>query len=206
LTETCLLLGTTNPGKVREIRQGLDGLPLKVLGLKEVLPGLSYQERGRTFIENARGKSLFYSRRWAGLTLAEDSGLEIQALGGAPGVRSARFSEPKPTDEKNNRKVLRLLRDIEQGKRQARFVCTLVLAREGKIIKEIRGEVRGRIGVEPRGHDGFGYDPLFYYPRLKKTFAELEPAAKNEVSHRGRALRKLRRFLESFLRKIPEKD
>jgi len=206
LTETSLLLATTNPGKVREIRQGLEGLPLKVLGLKDVLPGLSFPERGRTFIENARGKSLFYSQKWSGLTLAEDSGLEVTALAGAPGVRSARFSGPKPTDEKNNRKVLRLLRHVEEENRQARFVCTFVLARQGKIIKEIRGEVRGRIGVEPHGHNGFGYDPLFYYPRLKKAFAELDPAAKNLVSHRGRALRKLRQFLVSHWQQLSEAD
>jgi XTP/dITP diphosphohydrolase len=195
LSRTPLLLATTNAGKIREIRKALQGLPLSVLGLGDALPGLAYRERGSTFAANARGKSLFYSRRWPGLTLAEDSGLEVDALGGAPGVRSARFSSPAPSDKKNIRKVLRLLRAVPPAGRGARFVCVMVLARGGRVVKEIRGEVRGRIGLEGRGRNGFGYDPIFYYPPLRGTFAELDPAAKNRVSHRGRALRKLIRFL-----------
>jgi XTP/dITP diphosphohydrolase len=199
LSESALLLATTNPGKVREIREALKGLPLKVLGLEDVLPGLTAREHGRSFLENARAKSLFYSRRWKGLTLAEDSGLEIDALGGAPGVRSARFSSPGPTDEKNNRKALRLLAAVPGKKRGARFVCVMVLAGEGRVIREIRGQVRGRIRTGPRGRNGFGYDPLFYYPPLRRTFAELGPEEKNAVSHRGRALRKLRTFLAAYM-------
>ncbi|HYA48464.1 MAG TPA: RdgB/HAM1 family non-canonical purine NTP pyrophosphatase, partial [Burkholderiales bacterium] len=191
---------TTNPGKVREMRKALRGLPLAVAGLADALPGLAFRERGATFAANARAKSLFYSRRWDGLTLAEDSGLEVDALGGAPGVRSARFSSPKPTDEKNNRKVLRLLRAVPPGRRGARFVCVMVLAKDGRVLQEIRGQVRGRIGVEGRGRNGFGYDPLFYYPRLRRTFAELGPAEKNGVSHRGRALRRLIRFLAARMK------
>lgn len=197
MTDSRLLLATTNPGKIREIRQALKGLPLKIVGLAEVLPGLSHMERGETFLTNARSKSLFYSRKWDGLTLAEDSGLEIEALDGAPGVRSARFSAPNASDEKSNRKVLRLLRDVPAKGRKARFVCVMVLARKGRVIGEFRGEVRGRIGFEPRGESGFGYDPLFYYPPLRRTFAELAPEVKNSVSHRGRAVRKLRAFLEA---------
>jgi XTP/dITP diphosphohydrolase len=199
LSRTSLLLATTNPGKVREIRKALLALPLTVFGLGEVLPGLAYRERGATFAANARGKSLFYSRHWKGLTLAEDSGIEVDALGGAPGVRSARFSSPRPTDEKNNQKVLRLLRAVPPAGRRARFVCVMVLANDGRIVKEIRGEVRGRIALHSRGQNGFGYDPLFYYPSLRKTFAELSSGEKNKVSHRGRALRKLSRFLAAYL-------
>jgi XTP/dITP diphosphohydrolase len=196
LTERRLLLATQNPGKVREIRRALAGLRWPVVGLAGVLDGPAPRERGRTFAQNARAKALHYSRRWPGLTLAEDSGLEIDALGGAPGVRSARFSSPAPSDEKNNRKVLRLLASVPAAGRRARFVCVMVLARQGRVVKEFRGIVRGRIAPAPRGRSGFGYDPLFYYPRLARTFAELAPGAKNEVSHRGRAARKLRRFLE----------
>ena len=197
MTERRLLLATGNPGKVRELRRALEGLSVRVAGLGDVLPGLSHRERGRTFAENARAKGLFYSRRWPGLTLAEDSGLEVEALGGAPGVRSARFSGPRASDAGNNRKLLRLLRDVPSAERGARFVCVMVLASRGRVIGEFRGEVRGRIGLEPRGASGFGYDPLFYYRPLRRTFAELPAEAKNGVSHRGRAVRKLRAFLEA---------
>jgi XTP/dITP diphosphohydrolase len=201
LTEGRLLLATGNPGKVREIRRALKGLrvsghTLEIVGLPDVLPGLKHIERGRTFEANARAKSLFYSRRWPGLTLAEDSGLEVEALGGAPGVRSARYSAPRPSDDKNIRKVLRSLQTVAPAGRKARFVCVMVLAERGREIAAFRGEVRGRIGLAPRGRNGFGYDPVFYYPPCRKTFAELPAAVKNRVSHRGRAVAKLRRFLK----------
>jgi XTP/dITP diphosphohydrolase len=198
-------LATTNPGKVREIRRALKGLSLRIVGLKDVFPDLSFRESGKTFSASARAKSLFYSRKWAGPTLAEDSGLEIEALDGAPGVRSARFSSPNASDQKNNRKVLRLLRDVPARGRKARFVCVMVLARKGRVVREFRGEVRGTIGLEPRGVSGFGYDPLFYYSPLRMTFAELPPEVKNTVSHRGRAVRKLRTFLEAE-KKAPSGD
>lgn len=200
MSETPLLLATTNPGKVREIRKALEGLPLTVIGLADVLPGLSYRERGASFLENARAKCLFYSRKWKGLTLAEDSGLEIDALDGAPGVRSARFSSPRPSDEKNIRKVLRSLAGVPASARGAGFVCVMVLARDGRVVREIRGRVRGRIAAAPRGRDGFGYDPVFYYPPRRRTFAEIGPEEKNEVSHRGRAVRRLKRFLAAYLK------
>jgi len=202
LTDRRLLLATGNPGKVRELRRALKGLtlgegPLEVVGLGELGHVAAPAERGRTFEANARTKSLYYSRRWPGLTLAEDSGLEIDALGGAPGVRSARFSAPRPSDAKNNRRVLRLLDGRSAAARKAGFVCVMVLAEKGRILAMFRGQVRGRIGRAPRGASGFGYDPLFYYPPLRKTFAELAPGVKNRVSHRGRAAAKLRRYLES---------
>ncbi len=201
MIERRLLLATGNPGKVREIRRALkgikvDGRRLGIAGLRDVLPGLKHAERGRTFEENARAKSLFYSRRWPGLTVAEDSGLEVEALGGAPGVRSARFSAPRPSDAKNIRKVLRLLGSVPAPARKARFVCVMVLSERGRVVAEFRGQVRGRIGLEPHGHDGFGYDPIFFYRPFCKTFAELPAAVKNAVSHRGRAVARLRRYLE----------
>jgi XTP/dITP diphosphohydrolase len=195
LTERRLLLATQNPGKVREIRRALGHLSWKVVSLADVLPGLTHREKGRTFAENARAKGLFYSRRWPGWTLAEDSGLEVDRLAGAPGVRSARFSAPKPSDDKNNRRLLRLLGAAPAAARGARFVCVMVLAREGRVVGEFRGVVRGRIGFAPRGASGFGYDPLFYYPRLRRTFAELRRRSERRQPSR-RAVRKLRRFLE----------
>jgi XTP/dITP diphosphohydrolase len=195
LTRTKLLIATTNAGKVREIKRSLAGLPFEVMRLEDVLPGASFRERGKTFLENARSKSLHYGLKSGLLTLAEDSGLEVDALEGAPGVHSARFSRPDPTDAKNNRKVLRLLANAPWKARKAKFVCVMVLSRDGRVIREIRGEVRGVIDFAPKGENGFGYDPVFYYPKLRKHFAELGPDEKNAVSHRGRALKKLKTFL-----------
>jgi XTP/dITP diphosphohydrolase len=199
LTELGLTIATTNPGKEREIRRLLRGLPVRVRALPKALQDASCRERGRNFSENARAKAVYYSRKVPGLVLAEDSGLEVAFLGGAPGVRSARFSSPAPSDEKNIRKVLRLLRGVGRGDRSARFVSVMALAENGRVIKELRGQVRGRVAFEPRGYNGFGYDPVFYYHPLRRTFAELSPDEKNAVSHRGRALRKLRAFLEKHL-------
>ncbi len=190
-----LLVASTNAGKVREIRAALGGWPFRIVGLADVLPGVEYRERGRTFSENARGKALYYSRRSGLPTLAEDSGLEVEALDFAPGVKSARFAAPRPSDEANNRKLLRLLAGVAGKKRRARFVCVMVLARDGRVGREVRGEARGFIAPAPRGGGGFGYDPLFFFPRLGKTFAELEPDEKNAVSHRGRAVRKMTAYL-----------
>lgn len=151
-----------------------------------------------TFLENARQKSLAYSLLSEHPTLAEDSGLEVDRLDGAPGVFSARFSDPGATDEKNIRKVLRLMKGVSWPDRRARFVCQLVLSKKGRILKEYRGQVRGFIALEKRGDRGFGYDPVFFYRPFGKTFGELPPEAKNAVSHRGRALKKMSAFLARF--------
>ncbi|UCC39530.1 MAG: RdgB/HAM1 family non-canonical purine NTP pyrophosphatase [Candidatus Aminicenantes bacterium] len=190
-----LLLATTNKGKAKEIESFLSEFPFKIFTLQEVFPKQSFVEEGNTFAENARGKSLFYSHQWEDLILAEDSGLEIEHLKGAPGVLSARFSWPQPTDEKNIRKVLDLMEGVPLDKRKARFVSCIVLSQKGKIIKEIKENVTGLITYEKKGSYGFGYDPIFYYPPLKKTLAELLPEEKNSVSHRGRALKKLKEYL-----------
>ena len=194
-TRAKLLVATTNAGKAREIGRALTGLPFEVVSLAEVLPKASYRERGRTFLENARGKSRHYARLSGLMTLAEDSGLEVEALGGAPGVHSARFARPDPTDERTLRKVLRLLRDAPRPKRRGRFVCAMVLSGPGGVAAEVLGEVRGIIAEAPKGSNGFGYYPIFYYPRLGKHFAELTAEAKNSVSHRGRALAKMVKVL-----------
>ncbi len=167
------------------------------MGLDEVLPGTEFEETGRTFLENARAKSLHYGKLSGLLTLAEDSGLEIEALDGEPGVYSARYSGPGATDAKNVRKVLKKLEGIPREKRRARFVCAMVLSDKGRVVYEIRGEVHGTIASAPRGTGGFGYDPIFTYHPFRRTFAELASDEKNAVSHRGRALRKLAAFLRS---------
>jgi XTP/dITP diphosphohydrolase len=196
LTER-LLLATTNIGKTREMQACLRDLDLETLSLEALGNIEPFPERGRTFSENARGKSLFYSRHWDGLTLGEDSGLEIDHLAGAPGVLSARFSGPDATDETNLRKVLRLLEGVPAEERTARFVSCMALSRGGRVIFEIQECAAGRVLDHKRGRSGFGYDPIFYYPPLRRTFAELEPAEKNRVSHRGQALCRLRDYLLS---------
>ncbi len=194
-----LLLATSNQGKAKEIKSFLGELPLEILTLQELSLKRTFPERGKTFAENARGKSLFHSELWEGLTLAEDSGLEIEHLKGAPGVISARFSGPQATDEKNNQKVLELMKGVPSEQRKARFVSCMIIAQKGKIIKEIEETAEGLVASEKRGSCGFGYDPIFYYPPLKKTFAELLPEEKNRVSHRGQALEKLKEFLLEYL-------
>lgn len=199
MNEAALLVATTNLGKKREIEDVLLHLPQKVLSLEDLKITASFPETGATFLENAKGKSLFYSRYWEGLTLAEDSGLEIAHLDGAPGIFSARFSGPQATDKDNNDKVLRLLSGVPFEKRKARFVSFMVLSEKQTVIEQISGEVEGYVSFEEKGTFGFGYDPLFFYPPLTKTFAELLPEEKNRVSHRGQALVKLRAFLKEYL-------
>lgn len=194
-----LLLATTNQGKAKEIKRYLAELPLEILSLDDLPLKSTFLEKGKTFLENARGKSLFYSQQCEYLILAEDSGLEIKSLDGAPGIFSARFSSPRPTDEKNIQKVLKLMRGVPLEQRKAQFTCYLVLSQKGKIIKEIKGTARGWIGFKKKGNCGFGYDPIFYYSPLQRTFAELEPEEKNQISHRGRALKKLKAFLAQYL-------
>ncbi len=150
-------------------------------------------------MENAEGKTLFYGRIWPGVTLGEDSGLEIEELSGEPGVLSARFSGKNASDEKNIEKVLELLKGIPEEKRKARFVSCMVLAKKDQIIHRIKEHVSGYILTRKQGNQGFGYDPIFFYPPLNKTFAQLDPEEKNSVSHRGKALKKLKKFLENNL-------
>jgi len=199
LNEQALLVATTNSGKKREIEDALVNLPLEVLSLSDLNVTSSFPEKGTTFMENALGKSLFYGRYWNGLTLAEDSGLVIEHLDGAPGIYSARFSGADATDQKNNREVLRLLDGVPPDRRKARFVSCMVLSKRQVLITKIMGEVEGFVSLEEKGEYGFGYDPLFFYPPLKKTFGELLPSEKNKVSHRGRALAKLDAFLKEYL-------
>ncbi len=199
MTEHRLLLATTNRGKVRELKKLLRGLGLRIESLDRHPEFKKYRETGKSFEANSRGKCLFYSRKFDGLVLAEDSGLEVEALDGQPGVRSARFSGARASDEKNIKKLLKLLSAVPRPKRRARFVCVASLGQGGRIIKTFKGQVHGLILFEPDGQNGFGYDPVFYYPPLRKSFARLRPEEKNLVSHRGRALRKLRRFLENYL-------
>ena len=196
-----LVIATTNQGKLKEIREILKGLDVKVKSLAD-FPGCpDVIEDGETFRENALKKARAVAAYTGRLTVADDSGLCVDALDGAPGVYSARFSGKGADDLKNNRKLLRLMKAVPDPERGARFVCVLALAGpDGSGIRErvLRGEVRGRITREMRGPRGFGYDPLFYYTKAKMTFAEMGPDEKNMVSHRARALKKLRETLLSL--------
>lgn len=192
-----LLVATFNPGKLREFQDYLAGLPFDVSGLQR-LPDISPSpEDGDTFEQNARQKARYYSRRFSGLTLADDSGLVVDALGGEPGVYSARFVSPSATDAERCRAILTRLQDAANPERTVRFVCCLALARQGRVVQTFEGTVEGEIAREPRGDSGFGYDPIFLFPKLNRTMAELSAAEKLRVSHRGEALRKMNEYLRS---------
>ncbi len=184
---TRLYCATGNAGKLREFRMAADSARFEI----ELLPGFkelpAAVEDGATFEENATRKALHYGRHVGGLLFADDSGLEVEALGGAPGVYSARFSGPHATDESNNRLLLERMRGVDN--REARFVCAIALVNGGRMAGVYRGEVEGTILEEPRGNGGFGYDPLFYCEAFGCTFAEATAEQKLSLSHRGLALR-----------------
>jgi XTP/dITP diphosphohydrolase len=198
LTKDKLLLATTNPGKAKEMRAFLSQLPFEVFSLSDAGISERFIETGKTFLENARGKSQFYSQFWDGLTLGEDSGLNIDYLNGAPGIFSARYSGPQADDEKNIQKVLKKMKNVPDEKRQAQFVSSMVLSKREDVMTEIQESAEGFITHRKIGNHGFGYDPIFFFPALNKTFAELEPEQKIEVSHRGKSLKQLKAFLHSY--------
>ena len=190
-----LLLATTNNDKVREIRRILAGLDVTLLTLDDVRPIAAPEETGRTFEDNARLKAVAYATACNCLAVAEDSGLEIDALGGLPGIESARFGgEHMSYPEK-----FRLLYAAGAAGSSARFVCALSLAQGDRVIFTARGVVEGRIAPAPAGDGGFGYDPIFFYPPFGQTLAQAA-GRKSEVSHRAQAFYQLREFLESSVR------
>ena len=188
-----LLVATTNAGKLREIAGILRGAPVDLLSLADVAAVPEPDETGATFAENARLKALHYHAATGLPAVADDSGLEIDALGGLPGVHSARW---EGTDYAVKfRKIYELLEARGARGSVARFVCRVALAHAGEIVFESEGVIEGRIADEPRGSLGFGYDPIFFYPPLGRTAGELDPETKASVSHRGKALAALRQFL-----------
>jgi len=206
-----IYLATTNPGKLREFREAAHNLKLTL----DLLPGLqdfpAPVEDGETFEANARIKAEYYSRQAPGtLVLAEDSGLSVDDLGGAPGVYSARYAatvkaesvaseQVNSNDEENNRALIAALERLPQGKHLGKYVCVIALARDGKTLAIFRREAAGELLTTPHGTGGFGYDPLFYYPSLGKTFAELTLEQKRQHSHRGKAIQRfVKWYAESF--------
>jgi XTP/dITP diphosphohydrolase len=193
--EKKLLLATTNQGKAREYQALLKGIPFDILTLSDAGITRDVNETGRTYEENARLKAVTFAKESGLLTMADDSGLEVDALGGAPGIRSARYAGEGATDADRNKYLLEKLKNVPENRRTARFVCVIAIATpEGKVTI-FKGECRGFITTAPRGTQGHGYDPVFYVPEPGKTMAELTMEEKNRVSHRARAAEKTRRAL-----------
>jgi XTP/dITP diphosphohydrolase len=206
-----VLLATSNPGKLRDFAGAASSLGIAIANIPDFSSLPEVVEDGATFEENARKKAESYSVAVPGeLVLADDSGLEIDALGGAPGVHSARYAardlqnnEPhaaarNTNDEANNARVLRELEGIPQQKRTARFVCVLAVARDGHTLRTFRGTAEGVILDAPKGNNGFGYDPLFFFPAIEKTFAQLDAQEKSRYSHRGAAFRAFLAWYRTF--------
>jgi len=191
-----LLVATTNRGKLGEILPLLADLPIEIRTLDDYPSIVPPDETGSTFAENAQQKARFYANRTGTLAVAEDSGLEIDALGGVPGVHSARFGGDTTYPEKFAL-IEERLRHMPDADRAARFVCALAVADDNRIVFEARGTVEGIIVPEPRGAGGFGYDPIFYYPPFGRTLAEAADR-KSSVSHRGQAFRQLRQYLQGL--------
>ena len=192
-----ILIATSNAGKLRDFVGAAAPLGIEIVPLPNFSSLPEVVEDGLTFEENARKKAESYSREAPGeIVLADDSGLEVDALKGAPGVHSARYAAEAPhlmnnntDDEANNARLLRELKEIPADKRSARFVCVIAAARDGQTLEVFRGEAEGTILNRARGSNGFGYDPLFYFPQIQKAFAELTPEEKAQYSHRGAAFR-----------------
>jgi XTP/dITP diphosphohydrolase len=185
-----IVISSRNKEKKRELKALLKGLKIKVLDLNDFPGAPKVKETGNTFEANAKLKAAKIARYTGLLTLADDSGLVVRALGGMQGVRSARFAGEGAAYEDNNVKLLKYLEGVPAGKRGAKFVSVIAIAGPKGTISTLRGECSGRITFSPKGRNGFGYDPVFYSLKFKKTFAELSASQKNSISHRGRALKK----------------
>jgi len=193
-----VLIATSNPGKLRDFAGAAALHGIEIAGIPNFSSLPLAVEDGKTFEQNARKKAEEYSRYVPGeIVVADDSGIEIDALGGAPGIHSARYAADEPhladantDDEANNARVLRELKGLPAEQRTGRFVCILAVARDGETLDTFRGVAEGLILDAPRGTNGFGYDPLFYFPQIQKTFAELSPEEKSKYSHRGAAFHK----------------
>ncbi|MCD4781541.1 MAG: XTP/dITP diphosphatase [Candidatus Omnitrophica bacterium] len=194
-----LVVATTNQGKLREIKDLLSDFNLKITSLSDYPQIPPIEETGQTFADNAEIKALTVSHFTGKLTMGEDSGLEVQALNNNPGVFSSRYSGPGANDFKNNQKLLADLTGVPLDQRQACYQSCVVLARNEKILSRVQGFCPGIIAMEPKGQNGFGYDPLFIIPEYQKTFGELDPSIKARISHRSKALQQMRTFLDGYL-------
>lgn len=196
-----LVLASTNKGKLRELKQMLSGWPVELMSLADYPDAPPVVEDGDTFVKNAIKKAVSLARYSGEVALADDSGLEVDALGGRPGVLSARFAGEQGNDSANNRLLLELMADVPQENRGARFRCAIAIAGPEGTIDTAEGACEGRIGYEPRGEGGFGYDPLFFIPEYGCTMAELPEEVKNRLSHRAMAMQGAVKLLKPFLSK-----
>ena len=200
-----LIIASNNQGKINEIKKVLNDMPINVFSLKDIGLDIDVEEDGITFEENAKKKSeeiykeLIKRGESNFIVMSDDSGLEVEYLNGEPGVYSARYAGEHGNDKKNNEKLLLNLKGVSYDNRNARFVCELALINDKNIYKSVTGTVNGYILEEERGRDGFGYDPLFLYEPFNKTFAELTIEEKNDISHRGIALKKISAVIKEFL-------
>lgn len=194
-----LVVGTYNAGKIKELNELLAGLPVELFGLDRFENIADVEETGATFAENAILKAKEYARQTGFWALSDDSGLEVEALGGAPGVFSARYAGETADDQDRIEKLLRELSETGDRRRRARFVCVMALADEtGEIRFLAEGVCEGKIALDERGTNGFGYDPIFIPEGYKQTFGELSSTVKSEISHRARAIKKIIRFFRTF--------
>jgi XTP/dITP diphosphohydrolase len=192
-----ILLASSNPGKLRECRELAAGSPFEIELLPNFREAPPFEESAPTFAENGAGKALYYSRFTNGVVLADDSGLVVPALGGLPGVYSARYAGPNAADADCVRKLLRDMERKVGDERRARFICVMAAARQGRALVVVSGSAEGVLANAPRGTNGFGYDPVFCFPDTGHSYAEASPEEKNRHSHRGKAFRKLCEFLYS---------
>ena len=191
-----LLLASQNPGKLAEMKTLVAGLPFRVVGPRDVGIHDAPEETGTTFLENAILKARHYAGRSGLLTVADDSGLSVDALDGGPGLYSARFGGEGASDDDRNRLLVEKLAGVPDEKRTARFTSAVAVARGAEVLFTAQENVDGRIAGEPRGGNGFGYDPLFFYPPFGRTFGQTPAKEKDRVSHRGKAFARIRTFLE----------
>jgi XTP/dITP diphosphohydrolase len=190
-----ILVASSNSGKLREYRELAAGSALEIELIPDFRDLPRFEESARTFAENGAGKALHYSRFTGEIVLSDDSGLVVPALGGAPGVHSARFAGPNASDADCVRKLLDQMQGKEGNERRARFVCVAAIARRGRVLAVVSDFVEGILANTPRGTNGFGYDPVFCFPDTGRTYAEASSGEKNSLSHRGKAFRKIREVL-----------
>ena len=192
------MIATRNKGKIPEIREALNGLGLRIYALSDFSDVPEIEEDGKSFTENALKKARFYSKYFGMLTIADDSGLEVDSLKGLPGIYSARYAGEEASSRVNNQKLLREMQGVPISKRGARFRCIIAMGSPDGKEAIAEGSCKGSIGFREKGKRGFGYDPLFILPKYGKTMAQLSLEEKNKISHRGKALRKLRKLMKSL--------